>query len=60
MADITKCSTPDCPLAATCYRKIAVSNPYQQAWGNFPYTKNKCDFFIPIDKKYRKYDQTPL
>jgi hypothetical protein len=60
MADITKCSTLDCPLADKCYRKTAVSNPYQQAWGNFPVVNGKCDFYMSIDKKYKKYDQTPL
>jgi hypothetical protein len=60
MADITKCSTEDCPLASKCYRKTAISDPYRQAWGNFPVVGNKCDFFISIDKKYKRYDQTPL
>ncbi len=60
MTDITKCSTLNCPLEFTCWRKQAPSSQYQQSWGNFPFTKGKCDFFIPIDKKYRKYDQTPL
>ena len=61
MADITKCSTEACPLAAKCWRKQAPSNPYQQAYGNFPVIEGKCTFYIPTnaDKKV-KYDDTPL
>ena len=61
MVDITKCSTQNCPLEATCYRKQAVSNPFRQAWGNFPVVGNKCDFYMSTEKeKQVKYDQTPL
>lgn len=61
MADITKCSTHNCPLEATCYRKQAVSNPIRQAWGNFPVVGNKCDFYIPTEtEKWVTIDVTPL
>ena len=61
MADITKCLTENCPLAATCYRKTAVPNPYQQAWGNFPVVGNQCSFYMPIkSKKCVTIDETPL
>lgn len=61
MADITKCSTEDCPLVDKCYRKTAVSNPYRQAWSNFPVVKGKCDFYIPTETaEWVQSDVTPL
>jgi hypothetical protein len=61
MADITKCSTPDCPLAGSCYRKTAVSNLYRQAWGNFPLYGSHCSFYIPTEtEKWVTIDVTPL
>ncbi len=61
MADITKCSIENCPLVATCYRKTAVSNPYYQAWGNFPLENGKCTFYMPTKtEKWMTIDQTPL
>ena len=46
MVDITKCSTEDCPLESTCYRKQAISDPYRQAYGNFPVVNNNCNFYM--------------
>ena len=51
MADITKCSTENCPLESTCYRKQAISNPYQQAYGNFPVVNNNCNFYMSDPNK---------
>ena len=45
MADITKCSTENCPLADTCWRKQAPSNEYYQAWQDFSFNSS-CDFYI--------------
>jgi len=37
MPDIDMCSTPDCPLAETCYRKQAVPTPEYQWYGEFQF-----------------------
>jgi len=61
MADITKCSTENCPLADTCYRKTAISNLLYQSYGNFPVVGGKCTFYIPTEtEKWVTIDTTPL
>lgn len=61
MADITKCSTEDCPLADKCYRKTAINNPLYQAWGNFPIYGSHCAFYIPTETaEWLTIDTTPL
>jgi len=53
MPDITMCKGSDCPLASTCYRHTAKSNPYRQAYFYAPpwdeETKN-CDYYLPNEK----------
>ena len=36
MADITMCATEECPLADTCYRKLAKESEYQ-SWAIFEF-----------------------
>lgn len=40
MADITMCSTNNCPMRASCYRVKAKDDVYQ-SWANFEYTCNE-------------------
>jgi len=50
MADITMCSTTDCPLSKTCYRKLACTNEHWQSYCAFSWCVDhegnpKCDFY---------------
>ena len=49
MADISKCSTKDCPLRKKCYRHTATENDFWQSWSSWTPTKEKrkwiCDGF---------------
>lgn len=54
MADITKCSSVNCPYKNTCYRVLAVNNGIYQSWLNFEYTCNEVSGFedyIPMDDR---------
>jgi len=52
MADITMCSSEDCPLETICYRKTAPVNEYWQAYAFFSYCRGEdgtisCSGFYP-------------
>lgn len=54
MADLTKCSQTNCPMADKCYRVQAESNPHWQSWSNFKYVCNELngfESFIPYKSK---------
>jgi hypothetical protein len=38
MADIAMCAREGCPLASTCYRKLAKPNPLRQSYAEFTFT----------------------
>ena len=53
IADITMCSSNNCPIRASCYRTKANSDKWQN-WCNFEYTCNENNGFsdyIPINPK---------
>lgn len=41
MADITMCTSNNCPMRASCYRIKAKADEYAQSWSNFEYTCNE-------------------
>lgn len=46
MSDISKCSNAECPLKDKCWRWLAPSNSYAQAFGNFePDENGNCKYF---------------
>ena len=45
MADITMCSSPNCPQYDFCYRAQAPINMEGQSWANFEYTCNESNGF---------------
>ena len=52
MADITMCSSQNCPQYDYCYRAQAKVNNEYQSWSNFEYTCNELsgfEEFIPMD-----------
>lgn len=49
MADITMCTSIDCPLAKKCYRKLAAKNLYYQSFAEFKHENDKCEGYIPAD-----------
>jgi hypothetical protein len=54
MADITKCTSMNCPYRNSCYRALAVENNNYQSWTNFEYTCNEVsgfENFIPMDDR---------
>lgn len=59
MADITKCSSLNCPMKKTCYRQMAKSDTLQ-SWANFEYTCNEgsgFDYFILAEEKDNEYEE---
>lgn len=53
MADITMCTSENCPVRSTCYRQRAKTSQYQ-SWCNFEYTCNINSGFndyIPLTVK---------
>ena len=50
MADISKCKGENCPIRETCYRYIAKSNPYAQAWSIFEY-KDGCNDYLHVEQQ---------
>lgn len=57
MADITMCSTNNCPIKNDCYRARATASEHQ-SWSNFEYTCNENngypDFILVKIKKNDK------
>lgn len=52
MADITMCTSTNCPEYNKCYRAQAMAGQYQ-SWANFEYTCNENSEFedyIPIGR----------
>ena len=50
MADITMCTSQNCPMMEECYRARARPSKYQ-SWSNFEYTCNEnsgFEDFIPV------------
>lgn len=46
MPDIAMCTNKECPKRNKCYRYIAKSEPYFQAYCNFkPNKKGECEYF---------------
>ena len=41
MADITKCTSTECPQRETCYRAQAKADPLWQSYSNFEYVCNE-------------------
>jgi len=61
MADITMCSSTDCPLETLCYRKTAIVNEYWQSYSQFLYDRGadgtvSCKGYYPdgIDRNRKK------
>ena len=53
MEDITKCSSNNCPIRASCYR-VKANNSTNQSWINFEYTCNEYNGYpnyIASEKK---------
>lgn len=49
MSDITKCYGKGCPIKDTCYRYLAVGNPFRQAyWVGEVYKDGKCDYHMKV------------
>lgn len=46
MADITMCTSINCPLAEKCYRKLAVKNLYYQSYADFKPDNGECEGYI--------------
>lgn len=44
MADITMCTSENCPVRDSCYRVQAKPNQFQ-SWSNFEYTCNENNGF---------------
>ena len=51
IADITMCSSKNCPMKEKCYRTKAKASEYQ-SWSNFDYTCNENSGF----EEFIKYD----
>lgn len=51
IADITMCTSQDCPMKDKCYRTQAKASNYQ-SWNNFEYVCNENSGF----DDYIKYD----
>ena len=50
IADITMCSSENCPYKDKCYRTKAKPEKYQ-SWSNFEYTCNEnsgFEYFMPV------------
>lgn len=59
MPDITMCSGQDCPLKEKCYRYKATPSKYQQSYfSDPPCNGDKCDYFMPIDRKIDREQST--
>ena len=56
MADISKCSGENCQVRDKCYRYLAISNPYRQAWSNY---QTKEHSFTPEKGCDEFWDRTP-
>jgi len=51
MADITLCTSNNCPYKSTCYRKKAEADRRWQSYANFEYNCNESsgfEDFIPM------------
>jgi hypothetical protein len=49
MPDIAMCENVECPLRRTCYRFMAVPNPFRQSYAEFaPKADGDCDYYVPI------------
>lgn len=51
MPDITMCAGDNCPKKDTCYRSMAVPNPYRQAYfmyAPFDHDQVNCEYFSAI------------
>ena len=56
IADITMCTSQNCPYRASCYRSQAKPSEYQ-SWSNFEYTCNENSGFSDyISIKPKKND----
>lgn len=47
MPDISLCTTPDCPLAGTCYRKWAKPKPTWQSMRRFEFVEDGGEVECP-------------
>ena len=54
MADMTMCTSKNCPMREKCYRIMAKASKFQ-SWSNFEYTCNKIAVFEDFIRKNEKY-----
>ena len=54
MADITMCSSRNCPMKDKCYRTTATPSK-SQSWSNFEYFCNENSGFHEFIKSERKF-----
>lgn len=58
MSDITKCDNNKCPLRAECWRAIAKSNPYWQAYAMFEYEERDGKVVCDSQWYYSKEEES--
>lgn len=54
MADMTMCTSKNCPMREKCYRIMAKPSKFQ-SWSNFEYTCNENSGFEDFIRKNEKY-----
>lgn len=56
MPDISMCDQRECPKRLTCYRFMAIPNPYRQSYVTMEFDEDGCDYYCKIQPGDRVRD----